>query len=92
MIGAAASNSAAIAAVTQFGTNGGTQQALSAVQSQARAQTAPVSSAPAATIVSEVATPSANGIITWQITYADGTTSKMTTSGPIPSSTQRILV
>jgi hypothetical protein len=86
MIGAVASSSAAIAAVTQLGANGVTQQSPSALQPQAQA----AASSPA--IVSEVAKTSANGIITWQITYADGATATMTSSGPVPSSKVNIVV
>ena len=86
MIGAAATNPAVSAAVTQLGAIGGAQQALSALQPQAQA------AAPSPAIVSEVAKTSANGIITWQITYADGATGTMTSSGPVPSSKLNIVV
>jgi hypothetical protein len=86
MIGAAASNSAVTAAVTQLGAYGGTQQVQSALQPQAQA------AAPSPSIVSEVAKTSANGIITWQITYADGATATMTSSGPVPATSVNIVV
>ena len=96
MIGAVASNTAVIAAVTQPGVSGGAQQALSALQPPAHVASETggslVSTVSSTTVVSEVATTSANGIVTWQITYADGSTGTMTTYGPIPSSTLSIVV
>jgi hypothetical protein len=67
----------------------------SLVTTPAPAQTqnnAAANAPPPQAIVSVASTTSATGLITWVITYANGATQTMTSSGPMPASTRSILV
>jgi hypothetical protein len=50
------------------------------------------SAPPPQMIVGVTSTTSASGLITWVITYANGATQTMTSSGPMPPSTHSYLV